>query len=660
MKLTIDQIKAKLASRGEETFHLLRDMTVNPDTIDKEACTAEFSVSSEFPVLRWFGYEILDHNATSIRMGRITDGAAHRDGHYGDQIGVIEKSWLDAVTRKLWVKVRFSKNTQRAIEIWGDIVDGIRKNVSIAYDIFDLVLERETDNEAYYRVMDWEPIHTCHTPDGADPTVGNRRSKEDPEPVILPINLEVENGDYESAIEGLNRDNKTHITIKHKRSSTMDEKEKRELAEKEAREKAAREAREKELREGGEKAAQDNAASIVKIANDLQDNVRNINLTEKAQEYISGGRHYKEFYDYVTTEMKKPEAVRTAAGHIDVSEKEVNSYSLRSAILAMANPSDFAKLGIEREMHNEIAKRTGRDPGAGLIVPTDVFRFKRSNTGMRAQTAGSDAGGGFTIFEQPTQQSFVEYLHNKLAFIGAGVTVMDNMVGDFPLVRETTEHSFTFKPERTAPDPSDVVFSKETYGPKLGGALTTLSRQLLLQNVFVGEAWARRKILGATMRGMDLAIPYGAGGDEPIGLKNMTGPHGISGVGFTRDTAIDMIQSIIAVNAELGTFNFVMNPLTKGTLMKKPISANYPSFLIDDRTNLLVSAPTFQSNQVAEGDVFYGGWSNILMLLWGYILIEANPWGSGWAAGDILVKSNIAMNVVGEYPQAISISENVN
>jgi HK97 family phage major capsid protein len=684
MKLTIDQIKAKLASRGEETFHLLRDMTVNPDTIDKEACTAEFSVSSEFPVLRWFGYEILDHNATSIRMGRIKDGAAHRDGHYGDQIGVIEKSWLDTVTRKLWVKVRFSKNTKRAIEIWGDIVDGIRKNVSIAYDIFDLVLERETDNEAYYRIMDWEPIHTCHTPDGADPTVGNGRSKEN-QRACDHTNTRMVSDCCGSELSGVSagdetecpdcgdtctveeecRDcgkkirikrSKTHIVINQSRSTKMTPEE---IA---AQEKAAREAREKEdkeLREKSETAARDNAASIIKIAADLQDNVRNINLTEKAREFISGNKGRQEFYDYVTAEMKKPEAVRTAAGHVDAGEKALNKYSLRNALLGLRDPEVHSKLGIEREINEELAKRVGRDPRSCVMIPTDVFGFRSANTGNRAQSVGVPGAGGLTVFETPVAQTFVEYLHNQLAFVNAGVTVLDNLTGVIPFVREANQHTFSFKAERVAPDSSDVTFTKETYGPLDGGSLTTLGRRLLLQSENVSEAWARRKLLGAVMRGMDRTIAYGAGGVEPTGFKNMTGPHGIPGAAFNRDSAIDMQQSIIAVNAEIGSFNFVTNPLTAGILKKKQLAANYPSWLWDDN-NVMAGRPAKQANQVDEGDLFYGGWSNLILLLWGYIIVEANPYGAGWAAGDIDVKALISMNLLGEHPEAISIAENVN
>jgi hypothetical protein len=219
MKLKLEEIRKKLGQRGEQTFQLSRDMQVDETTIDKEGCTAEFSVSSEYPVMRWFGNEILDHQSTSIRWGRLTDGAAHRDGHKGDQIGIVDKAWIDSAEKKLRVKVRFSKNTDRAVQIFKDIVDGIRKNVSISYDIYDLVLESETENVDTYRITDWEPIHTCHTPDGADPTVGNGRSKEGEAIAPTTISLTVLNGNYEEAIREFNRGSETKITVSHKQAS---------------------------------------------------------------------------------------------------------------------------------------------------------------------------------------------------------------------------------------------------------------------------------------------------------------------------------------------------------------------------------------------------------------------------------------------------------
>jgi HK97 family phage major capsid protein len=428
-------------------------------------------------------------------------------------------------------------------------------------------------------------------------------------------------------------------------------------AEKEA-EKLLREKWDKELKEKTEaekKRAIDNAASILQLAGDFQRNLPGIDVLAEGQKYIREDKNFKEFYDFCSGKMHDPEATRTADAHGGADEKDMKDYRLARAILSMSDRSAFAKLGIEREMHEHIQKLIGRDIGNGLLVPTSAFGFGTK----RAQVAGTPGLGGLTIFETPVPQTFVEYLHNQLAFVNAGVTVLDNLSGTIPLVREANQHTFSFKLETVAPDSSDVTFTKETYDPKLGGSLTSISRQMLLQSPNVSEAWARRKLLGAVMRGMDRTIAYGAGGVEPVGFVNMTGPHGILGGGFNRDSAIDMRQAIKAANAEIGSFNFVANPVTVGTLQKKQIAANYPSFLCDDN-NVMVGRPVKESNQVDEGDLFYGGWSNLVLLLWGYILVEANPWGSGWAAGDIQVKANIAMNVMAEHPEAISIAEGVN
>ena len=687
MKLKIEEIRKKLAQRGEQTFHLQREMQVDTATIDEANCTAEFSVSSEYPVLRWFGYEILDHQTTSIRWGRITTGAAHRDGHFGDQIGIITKAWIDTVEKKLRVLVQFSKNTARAIEIFKDIVDGIRKNVSIAYDIYELVLEKETENMDYYRITDWEPIHTCHTPDGADPTVGSGRSKDNNRSCGHTntrmesdcCNVELDDDAVDGCLcpdcgeecnpievcrdcgekvrnKNSNKRDKSTIVIKHKRSTnlmTPEEKAEQEKAEKLLREKWEKEA--KDLSDAEKKRAIDNAASIFQLVADFTRNLPGIDLMAEGQKYIREEKSFKDFYDFCSGKLHDPEATRTAAAHGSADEHDMKGYSLARAILSMSNPTEFAKLGIEREMHQTIQKSLNREVGNCLLVPTSAFGFRSK----RAQVVGTPGLGGNTVFETPIAQTFVEFLHNQLAFIGAGVNVLDGLTGDIPLVREANQHTFTFKAERTAPDSSDVTFAKETYGPKLGGALTTLSRQMLLQSPNVSEAWARRKLLGAVMRGMDRTIAYGAGGLEPIGFKNMTGPHGIVGAGFGRDKAIDMITAIRAVNAEIGSFNFVANPLTKGDLQKKPLAANYPAYLVDDK-DVMVGRPFKDANQVDAGDLFYGGWSNLDLLLWGYILVEANPWGSGWAAGDIDVKANIAMNLMAEHPEAISIAEGVN
>src|ERR1035437_7136067 len=139
------------------------------------------------------------------------------------------------------------------------------------------------------------------------------------------------------------------MIMKHKSSKGM------KTAEELAAEATAAQKEADRLREIGEKAetaTAQNAASILMVARDMQPNISNIDLYEKAQEYINGKKSFKEFYEFCSTEMKKPEAVRTAAGHVEGAEKDMKNYSLAKALLAVGNPSEFGKLGIERELHN--------------------------------------------------------------------------------------------------------------------------------------------------------------------------------------------------------------------------------------------------------------------------------------------------------------------
>jgi len=103
-----------------------------------------FAASSEQPVERWFGTEILSHESSSIRLGRIAGGAAPL--------------------------------------LFNHEEDGLR-NVSIGYEIH--VLE-EAAKEQRYTATDWEPLEVSIVTVPADPSVGIGREKDSkPKPVRI-------------------------------------------------------------------------------------------------------------------------------------------------------------------------------------------------------------------------------------------------------------------------------------------------------------------------------------------------------------------------------------------------------------------------------------------------------------------------------------------
>ncbi|MBE2233804.1 MAG: phage major capsid protein, partial [Anaerolinea sp.] len=129
--------------------------TFDRAAIDVDARTVEIAFSSEMPVERWWGIEILDHSRGAMREKRIKQGGALLMDHdWRDQVGVIESVRIDA-DRVGRAVVRFGRSA-RANEIFQDVQDGILRNASMGVAIH--ALEDVTPQGAQLRqvlVTDW-------------------------------------------------------------------------------------------------------------------------------------------------------------------------------------------------------------------------------------------------------------------------------------------------------------------------------------------------------------------------------------------------------------------------------------------------------------------------------------------------------------------------
>ena len=154
---TLDQLKCK-------TF---RNIQVDSNNIDNDSRTIEVAFSSETPVERWYGNEILDHTETNIDLEFFRQGAPVLIDHDpSQQIGIVENVRIDKdkVGR---AKIRISRSS-RAESEWLDIQDGIRRHISVGYAIND-VKQEANDN---YRVTNWSPFEISFVSIPADKTVG--------------------------------------------------------------------------------------------------------------------------------------------------------------------------------------------------------------------------------------------------------------------------------------------------------------------------------------------------------------------------------------------------------------------------------------------------------------------------------------------------------
>lgn len=152
--------------------------------LDEETRLVRLSFSSEIQVERrsWFEdpwIEVLGHERKECDLSRLNGGAApvlfnHNQYDRANQIGVVEKAWLE--DGRGMANVRLSKRSELD-DLWRDIKDGIIRNVSVGYRILERTLVKKNDKgPSEYRVTRWLPAEISLVSIPADPTVGIGRS----------------------------------------------------------------------------------------------------------------------------------------------------------------------------------------------------------------------------------------------------------------------------------------------------------------------------------------------------------------------------------------------------------------------------------------------------------------------------------------------------
>ena len=144
--------------------------TMTLESVDAETQTVVAALSSETPVQRAFGAEVLRHDEDAIDFSRAAQGLPLLWSHNHDQvIGRVTDVALSGDS-KLRGRFRFSQSA-RGQEVWQDVRDGILSDVSIGYRIEDY---KEDDEQV--TVTRWLPFEASLVAVPADASVGIGRS----------------------------------------------------------------------------------------------------------------------------------------------------------------------------------------------------------------------------------------------------------------------------------------------------------------------------------------------------------------------------------------------------------------------------------------------------------------------------------------------------
>lgn len=148
-----------------------RSLEIETRAADKSARTVPATLSSDAPVARDFGDEILVHTPAAIDMTRAVNGLPLLFSHKRDQIiGRVEGIHLDR--NRLRGVLRFSDNSQ-ASEVWRDVESGILTDLSVGYTVDDMQLDAASQA---WHVTRWTPVEASVVSIPADPSVGIGRA----------------------------------------------------------------------------------------------------------------------------------------------------------------------------------------------------------------------------------------------------------------------------------------------------------------------------------------------------------------------------------------------------------------------------------------------------------------------------------------------------
>lgn len=629
----------KILHRKFETGKLERVFTLSKREIDVEARTVPIAFSSEEPVERWWGNEVLSHDAKHIRLGRMKNGAPLLVQHNpDDHVGTTEDVSIDKdhVGRAI---VRFGRGA-RADEIFQDVLDGIRKHISVGYRIHVMEEDRDTNT---FTAIDWEPYETSIVSIPADHTVGvMREMHSDPEHFETTII-------YEDRT--MPDDNKP--TPPAPVAPTVDPEVARRaaIAEREAIKKEEL-ARVKEIRALG----------------------KEHNLNDLAERAIEEDLTVEQMRVNVLDVLK--ESKPTPSPEIGLTDKEARSFSMLRALNALANPNDpraQAAAAFEIECSNAVAEKRGIDT-AGFFVPERGDTGWVNNRGngrytpgvavpydvtKRDLSAGTATDGAELVADNLLAGSFIDVLRNSSMVVASGARMLTDLVGDVSIPRKTTgSTALWIATEGGDATQSDPQFDQVQLSPKTAGVYSEVTRQLLKQSSLDVEALLRTDLAAGMALLIDLASLYGAGASGvPQGISTATGvnlPAPFAGPVPTFAELVLMESAVAADNALLGALGYMIETAMRGSL-KTTEKFTSTGQTIWEPGNTVNGYRTAVTNQVTSGDVFYGNWADLLIGAWGGLDLLIDPYTNS-LSGTVRVVAHQSVDVAIRHPESFAFN----
>jgi HK97 family phage major capsid protein/HK97 family phage prohead protease len=630
----------KLAERLHEIRErggLKREATLG--VVDKDARTVEVSFSSEVEYERWFGIEILSHDANAVDMARLNNGAPVLWMHdWDDQRGVVESARIDA-DRKGRAVVRFSKSPAGE-QLMQDVADGIVRKISVGYMVNGMKLTEARADLDVYLVTEWQPYEISFVSVPADDSVGVGRSAQNPQE-----ETPAKPTDNSSQIQNsaaTRRSTEDHLTMKYRTYVDAQGNLCRVAVDDAGHDVGAVEIVERAAERA---AAQARGADAERArVRELTEMGKAYNASERAMEFIAEGKTAEDLRrvlldDYAKQRGGGQAMAEVKDSQIGLTDKEVRTFSLMKAIRVMADPQNAQfrnDAAFELECSRTAAERYGKNP-KGVIIPADVLSARSFGQGG----GGSTGGGANLVATNLLAGSFIELLRHK-AWVMKRARMLAGLVGNVDIPRQNAATQAYWVGEAGSPTGNQPGIDQIAFTPKTVGATTDITRRLMMQATPDAEVIVRDDILKVLALEIDRVAIYGTGStNQPMGLKNISG---ISAVAFgtagqpSFAELVQMETDVALADADVDGMSYSFNAGIRGHLKT---TLKFPgvngSQTIWEQGNTVNGYATNVSNQIASGEVYFGNWMDLVIAMWGGLELTVDPYSLSTSGGLRLV-----------------------
>jgi HK97 family phage major capsid protein/HK97 family phage prohead protease len=607
-----ETIKQKFSVRevnGRGDF--VRQMEVG--AIDAEARTVQVAFSSETPVRQWYGMEVLSHDPAAVDMTRLNNSGAVLVNHdWSDQVGVIESASIDAdgVGRAV---LRFGRSA-RADEIFQDIVDGIRKHVSVGYRVLEIVLsEQSEDGPDVYTVTSWLPYEISMVPVPADTSVGVGRSLAPENPHVEPVAVEPQN---QATIHIKQPTGQRNMPDPVQEPQTIDA---------------------NAVRREGSDAERARVREIIEMGDQY-------GAADLARDFVKDGKGSAEFQrallEHIEKRQSRPISEQTRDAAVGLTDKEVGQYRFLNVARALSNPNDRKAqeaAAFEMDASRAAADKMGKQ-AQGFMVPPEVLS-RSLNMGSNGQT-GVGSTGANAVATELMSSAFIDMLKNATTIMQLGRT-LGGLVGNVDIPKKTARSQGYWVGEEEDATEGELDLGQISLSPKTVAAYSDFSRKLLQQSSLDVEALVRADLAEALGLAIDLAGYYGTGSNfQPKGIANYTG---INAVPFANEfpaytEIVAMETAIASKNAAVSGMAYVVDAATKGAAKTTQKFPGTPTgATLWEQGDTMNGYGTRVTNQLTAGDVFFGNFADLIIALWGGLDLTVDKMSLSKSGGTRIV-----------------------